>query len=372
VRRKVAALPPDLDYCAVEPTLLGARDSGEMTYVPFTEGGVPRIAVQTPVYRSPVTPSTVSARRRTFVGWLGESLVPKVLLTAALQGRAHMAVTLRYRVGGRNATFTSGPAPAYAQTRSIDLHSGWTVQSFAPAAADGLFADRSALERLGGGALLSLLAAVLTFVLTTGRRRTSELAYQAQHDSLTGLPNRALVLEHAARLLAEGHLAAVMFIDVDGFKQVNDGFGHAAGDALLKAVAGRLRAAIRLQDIVARLGGDEFVVLLDSSAGDPHAEVIAQRIVQSVREPIRLRDGMVVSVGASVGLSMRQRASVSEVLNDADVAVYAAKAAGKGCYRVFRPGMQSDITDQANASAGDAGAQREAARSGERGVALVA
>src|SRR5256714_12230423 len=167
------------------------------------------------------------------------------------------------------------------------------------------------------------------------------LAYQAHHDTRTGLPNRALMLDQAERLLAQGRLAAAMFIDLDGFKQVNDGFGHAAGDALLKAVAGRLRGAVREQDMVARLGGDEFVVLLDAAAGDTTPQALAQRIVQSVRQPIRLPHGMILSVSASVGLSTLARASVSDFLNDADVAVYAAKEAGKGCYKLFDPGMES-------------------------------
>src|SRR2546423_3865867 len=96
------------------------------------------------------------------------------------------------------------------------------------------------------------------------------LAYQAHHDTRTGLPNRALMLDQAERLLAQVRLAAAMFIDLDGFKQVNDGFGHAAGDALLKAVAGRLRGAVREQDIVAPPRGGEVVVPLRPAAGGNH------------------------------------------------------------------------------------------------------
>ena len=347
VRSQVTELPPGLDYCAIGPTLLRSRDSGEPTYVPFREGNVTTMAVQTPVYGGAAAASTVTARRMAFMGWLGATLSPEQLLTEALQSRRHMAVTFRYHAGGSDVTFRSGAAPAGAQTTAMNLHNGWTVVFAAPGAR-GIFSDRGALAALGAGTLLCLLV-VLLFVIRTAqmraqslvRERTSELAYQAQHDTLTGLSNRALMLDQAERLLAQGRLAAAMFIDVDGFKQVNDSFGHAAGDALLKAVAGRLRGAVRERDIVARLGGDEFVVLLDASAGDTKPQALAQRIVQSVREPIRLHDGMMVSVSASVGLSTLARASVSDFLNDADVAVYAAKEAGKGCYKLFEPGMES-------------------------------
>ena len=322
---------------------------------------VPTVAVQTPVYRGAAAPSTVSARRKAFVGWLGESLAPKELLTDALRGRRHTAVVFQYHVGGSNVSFTSGAAPAEAQTTTINLNNGWSVKVAAPAPR-GLFADRGALMWLVGGTVLSLLAAVLMFVIRTARTRAQSLVRKAQHDDLTGLPNRALVLEHAERLLADGRLAAVMFIDVDGFKQVNDGFGHAAGDALLQAVARRLRAAIRLQDMVGRLGGDEFVVLLDAAAGQGNPQALGQRLVQAVREPIRLDGGMVVSVCASVGISTHARASVSQILHDADVAVYAAKAAGKGCYRVFEPGMEIAIAKLNSASDGEAGRAATSAR----------
>jgi diguanylate cyclase (GGDEF)-like protein len=348
VRSPVTQLPPGLDYCAIGPTLLRSRDSGKTTYVPFKEGSVTTMAVQTPVYRGAPAPSTLPARHKAFMGWLGATLSPEELLTQALQSRRHIAVTFRYRARGSDVTFSSGAAPAGAQTTTVNLRNGWTV-GFAAPGARGIFSDRSALTSLGAGTALSLLAVVLMFVIKTAqtraqslvRERTSELAYQAQHDTLTGLPNRALMLDQAERLLAQGRLAAAMFIDLDGFKQVNDGFGHAAGDALLKAVGGRLRGAVREQDIVARLGGDEFVVLLDAAAGDTKPQALAQRIVRSVREPIRMPHGMILSVSASVGLSTLARASVSDFLNDADVAVYAAKEAGKGCYKLFEPGMES-------------------------------
>ena len=126
--------------------------------------------------------------------------------------------------------------------------------------------------------LLSLMLGLLALVLGTGRRRalslvrekTRELSYQALHDTLTGLPNRALVLDRAEQMIARvarqpGAVAGALFIDVDGFKDVNDYFGHAAGDRLLRVVGERLQQTSRGEDTVGRLGGDEFIVLLEST-----------------------------------------------------------------------------------------------------------
>ena len=144
-----------------------------------------------------------------------------------------------------------------------------------------MFSDRNALMLLIGGILLSVLVGALTVVLATSRRRalwlvnekTRELSHQALHDALTGLPNRALVMDRAAQMLARvgrqpGMRAGALFLDIDGFKHVNDKLGHAAGDRLLKVVGERLQECVRAQDTVGRLGGDEFVVLVESPSDD--------------------------------------------------------------------------------------------------------
>ena len=161
-----------------------------------------------------------------------------------------------------------------------------------------------------------------------------ELRHAAEHDPLTGLPNRALFrarLERAVRSRAGG---ALLLLDLDGFKQLNDSRGHEAGDRLLVEIGARLRGAARAGDTVARLGGDEFVVLV-ADAGD--AEPLAERLVGLLAEPVAL-DGGPVGLGCSVGISFLAPGATSDaVLRQADLAMYRAKAGGRGCYEVARP-----------------------------------
>jgi diguanylate cyclase (GGDEF)-like protein/PAS domain S-box-containing protein len=172
----------------------------------------------------------------------------------------------------------------------------------------------------------------------TERKRAEEtLAYQALHDSLTGLPNRALLLQRlsasAAAAEAGGPLPAVLFVDVDRFKLINDSLGHDVGDQLLVEAAGRLRAAVRASDTIARFGGDEFVVLCHPPT-DPVG--LAERLLSSFEEPFRLC-GESYYLSASLGVATPQGAFVNpiELLRDADTAMYRAKDAGRGRIRIF-------------------------------------
>jgi diguanylate cyclase (GGDEF)-like protein len=161
----------------------------------------------------------------------------------------------------------------------------------------------------------------------------AELNTRASTDSLTGLANRSAFADRLQTALATderraGRLA-VLFIDLDDFKDVNDSLGHAAGDELLRVTAQRLDQTIRPGDLVARLGGDEFAVLLDGIPDARIAFAVAERIVAAVREPVVIGDGR-VQVGASVGLAMRdQNSTLDALMRDADVAMYSAKAKGK-------------------------------------------
>jgi diguanylate cyclase (GGDEF)-like protein len=351
-RNSQAYLPAGIDYCALAPSLFATRSTGLPSYAPFAAGGSTTLGVETPVYRGGVVPSTVAGREHAFWGWLGELLVPKVVLNRALEGHPNIAVTFRYDSAQSHVAFTSGAARRGDQSSTIDLRNGWTVQSFAAPVTSSVTGNFHALTLLIGGTLVSVMFGLLGLVLGTGRRRalalvrekTRELSHQALHDTLTGLPNRALVLDRAEQLLARstrhpGMLAGALFIDIDGFKYVNDNLGHAAGDELLKTVGERLQGAVREHDTVGRLGGDEFVVLVDA-ADETTLDLLADRLTEVLREPVALEDGRkAFSVTASIGVAMGQYTSPDDLLRDADLALYAAKAAGKDRYALFDASM---------------------------------
>jgi diguanylate cyclase (GGDEF)-like protein len=361
-RNAATYIPAGTDYCALAPALLPARDSGVTDYAPFASRGTPKLGIQTPVYRGGSVPATVDGRRRAFVGWLGELIVPQVVLHRALEGHPHVAIMFRYSAGSSHVTFTSGVAASPAQSTTINLHNGWSVQSSTAATKSGLGDDWHALALLGGGSLLSLLFGALVLVLATGRRRalalvrekTSALSHQALHDALTGLPNRALVLDRAAQLLARvarepGIAAGALFVDVDGFKRVNDSLGHAVGDRLLMVVGERLQDVVRDQDTVGRLGGDEFVVLVECSLEHSTLDQLADRVTDALRAPVAIDDsGRTVAVTASTGVAIGRYATPDELLRDADLALYAAKSAGRDRYAMFEPSMILDVFASAN------------------------
>ena len=169
-----------------------------------------------------------------------------------------------------------------------------------------------------------------------------QLRHQASHDSLTELPNRMLFTEHVARSLALGLETAVLFLDLDDFKAVNDRFGHPVGDALLVAFSNRLKECVRPADVPARLGGDEFAVLADgSNAGE--VEHVAARLVEALSEPFRL-EGREISIHASVGIAFANPTSTAdELVRNADVAMYDAKQAGKRRVASYAPEMRDRV-----------------------------
>jgi diguanylate cyclase (GGDEF)-like protein/PAS domain S-box-containing protein len=183
----------------------------------------------------------------------------------------------------------------------------------------------------------------------TARRALEErLLVQAFNDELTGLPNRALFkdrLDHAlARRAPNRRLVGLLYLDVDRFKTINDSFGHTAGDALLTAVAGRLRSVVRPEDTIARLGGDEFGIVLEDLRLPDDALALARRVLATFDDPFELL-GRLMTVRASVGVVVATDGlrTGDDLLRDADVAMYRAKVGGRGSYALFEPSMQAEV-----------------------------
>ncbi len=204
--------------------------------------------------------------------------------------------------------------------------------------------------------LLQLIVAYENHALTSAleqrvKQRTDELQHQAFHDPLTGLANRALFIDRAQQALARsarsGETVAVLLVDLDGFKSVNDSLGHQVGDALLGEVARRLSTALRGEDTVARLGGDEFVVLVDSVSGIEEARALAERLREALRPRLQLPD-CDYAVTASIGVAMGSAddVDVHDLLRDADTAMYAAKSTGKDAAQVFAPSMHEQANER--------------------------
>ncbi len=261
------------------------------------------------------------------------------------------------------------------EPRSFTPQRGWGLSTYHPddldrvyLAYDELYARGTPLEldarviRPGGEVRTIRLGAELRYHpdgqpwkvigivqdITERRALELELEHQATHDTLTGLPNRALLLDRLGQALARVRRGespcAVLFLDLDGFKVVNDTLGHDVGDRLLVAVGQRLRTRLRDADTLARLGGDEFVALLEGVGNEDQAAAAAERFIAALELPVLL-DGQEQQVMASIGivLAMDGYDRPEEVLRDADVAMYRAKAAGGGQYALFDPAMQAAL-----------------------------
>jgi diguanylate cyclase (GGDEF)-like protein len=310
---------------------------------------------------APVYEKAKQGDAKQLLGWVGNIFDPHEIIGASHISIAGLDVTLA-RVG---PTGVVTPLAGWRHARgtvsitdhfNFDAEGQWQVDVSGTPVPQGLPAAYQAAVIVLGGLVVSLLIFLLLRVLVGSREKalvlvdakTAELRHRALYDPLTDLPNRELVLERAAQLLAgvergPGHVAA-LFIDLDNFKEINDSLGHATGDKLLQAVAKRLSSAVRASDTVARLGGDEFVVLLDCSAHVVSPSQAADRVLATLREPFHLgASGIPYRVTASIGIAVGPRDSADELLRDADVALYQAKAAGKDRFVTFETHMQAAV-----------------------------
>ncbi|ABW12356.1 diguanylate cyclase with PAS/PAC sensor [Parafrankia sp. EAN1pec] len=221
--------------------------------------------------------------------------------------------------------------------RTADLTEGWRTLA-APIGRPGVCRAVVAVHRPGpdrepfGDRDEEFLVAVASVLGSAAARFAAEqeIRYRSTHDTLTDLPNRSWLLERLARSL-KLHRTGVVFIDLDGFKTVNDTYGHQAGDRLLCEIARRLEAAVRPDDLVARLAGDEFAVLCERVDSPAAVERLARRVLAEIEEPVVLAEGTVrVSASAGVAISRADLSDPDRLLNASDIAMYAAKRAGAG------------------------------------------
>ncbi|MCX4186676.1 GGDEF domain-containing protein [Methylophaga sp. OBS4] len=196
--------------------------------------------------------------------------------------------------------------------------------------------------------VMLISAAVLIYLLRRILRAEKRIQHMAHYDMLTALPNRSLfhdrLRQAILRVERNQTIAALLFMDLDGFKQINDTLGHDAGDKLLKVIARRLQGTIRKTDTVARLGGDEFTVILETVSSARRADMVAMRLIRAIEEPIELR-GQTIRVSASVGISICPDDSMSDItlMHCADSAMYLAKQQGKGRFRRYDQKIPSPI-----------------------------
>jgi diguanylate cyclase (GGDEF)-like protein/PAS domain S-box-containing protein len=254
--------------------------------------------------------------------------------------------------------FTPEAAATLWESDDVVLATGQMVENevrtTGPDGAAYVILIRKSLLRVGPGEGVPFLVGIATDV-TSYREAQAESHFLSRHDGLTGLPNRVLFQEMLRDAVAQHEKgqqdAAVLLIDLDGFKAVNDAFGHEAGDELLQQVADRLRRCVRGSDMVARLGGDEFAILV---RGGPMLERAATRIAAAVCEavavPLQLRQSQ-TRISASVGITYFAQPDVGpeELLRQADVAMYSVKRTGRHGLRVYAPELEGAANRQMNA-----------------------
>jgi len=250
-------------------------------------------------------------------------------------------------------------APGIHPARLILLAAALLFPPVLAATGPSLGYDMNEVVVIGVAAVVTVIVVTRLAVLLNAANRAreksaraeAELAHQATHDALTDLPNRVLLLDrtqHAIDLVGRRRgTLAVLFLDLDHFKMVNDSLGHKAGDVLLRQAAERIRQVVRVGDTVARLGGDEFVVLCEDLTDVAEAEEVAERVIRTLNEPFDL-DGFEAFVSASVGIAVASESEVDAgaLLRDADIALYQAKEDGRSRCQLFDSEMRAWVASR--------------------------
>ncbi len=328
--------------------------------------GPPAVAIYQPLYRKGMPVVTDGQRWQALAGHLILMLQPTVLLRSLSFGRQPVAVRLYDLENGQpraiqpRGAVPREPGDAVVQGRLSIPGREWLIEFVAPQALVGL--SVSVLPLL---LMLSLLALTLVLLLFLDRSwrgaialarlnrellaRQKELDGLVYYDALTGLPNRRLLFDRIHMALGQqrrqGGRLAVCVLDLDGFKAVNDRFGHQTGDLLLKEAAQRMQAVLRPSDTLARFGGDEFVVVLPGVNDATILDGILKRLIEQVSRPMALDGGeSPIAVSASIGVAFAgEHSDINSLIREADHAMYEAKHAGKACYRIFGAGQAASV-----------------------------
>jgi diguanylate cyclase (GGDEF)-like protein len=320
-----------------------AADSGQLLTFPITNDGVRTIFIEAAYYRRGASTSNVRERRAALAGWVLSSFDLRALLRRALGDNRWMRLQLYHRNPGDQDKLLGADGriveshEAFVTNTPLSAGAAWTAH-LSGVPPNELSAETQGAIITAAGACVTILVALLLWALARSRQdalvmvaeTTAELRHQTLHDPLTGLPNRVLAIDRAQQLLARARRercpAAALYIDLDGFKEINDTLGHAAGDELLKQVGSRLQTGGRESDTAARLSGDEFLVLLTPSPLDAGPSLVAERILEALRQPYALTQSeKEVHVSASIGIARGIDLTAEGLLQNADHAMYAVK-----------------------------------------------
>ncbi len=310
--------------------------------------------IAAPVYRGGDLPESDTARVASMLGWVAGTFDGAAIITDGGQVRPGMRVEIQHVNPGEApitlASSGSARPGGWTSTIQVQANGDWVVRVTGVLHSGGPSARTQFWIIIVLGSLFALGAFVFVQVLIRSRqramalveRRTRELRHQATHDALTGLPNRVLILQLIDEAMARARRTeaglAVLFIDLDGFKNVNDTYGHAVGDEFLRLVSLRLVRALRDGETLGRLGGDEFVVLVERP-GLPNLSSgeVAERLLAALVPPLQLggAPGISVRARASIGVAQGVRPDPDQLLRDADTAMYEAKVGGQHGFAVF-------------------------------------
>lgn len=339
--------------------------SGKVQLKADTESGaLPGFIMYLPIFAQGRPHDSVDQRRAQLIGWvyaafhmndfmasLYGSQLPGLTL-AMYDGTDAKDTSLLYRTGGSAAIDEAQRTVAAVSANEYMVVAGhnWTLSLNTQAFFEDRYGKGTEAVIAVAGLGLSLLLALLTWLMINGRDQalhlaaamTEELRHMAQHDTLTGLPNRALfddrLTQELARARRQNGRFAMVFLDLDHFKPINDNYGHGVGDQVLRQVARQLQQCVRAADTVGRIGGDEFVVLMAELSESESIPVLAEKLRESLRQPLVV-DGHELAISCSIGVVVypEDGTDALTLTKGADAAMYRAKEAGRDCVRLCNP-----------------------------------